>query len=97
MKRYSYEGILRTVGQVLDEAEARSFAIEDVENGLVVRARIADGGPDLTLNFELADLVALMDSRGIVESATGHERAYNEGTLADFLARHERQLVGVGA
>ena len=40
MKRYSYEGILRAVGQVLDEAEARSFAIEDVENGLVVRARM---------------------------------------------------------
>jgi hypothetical protein len=89
MKRYSYEGILRAVGQVLDEAEAQSFAIEDVENGLVVRARSADGGPDLTVNFELADLVALLESRDLVEGAARHERAYNEGTLADFLARHE--------
>jgi hypothetical protein len=96
MKRYSYEGILRAVGQVLDEAEARSFSIEDVENGLVVRARRADG-PDLTINFELADLVELLESRGLAEGTTRHERAYNEGTLADFLARHERELVPAGA
>ena len=94
MKRYSYEGILRAVGQVLDEAEAQSFSIEDVENGLVIRARSGDE-PELTLNFELADLVELLDSRSLVEGAARHERNYNEGTLADFLARHE--LVGVGA
>jgi hypothetical protein len=94
MKRYSYEGILRAVGQMLDEAEARSFSIEDVENGLVIRARSGDG-PELALNFDLADLVELLDRRDLVEGAARHERAYNEGTLADFLARHE--LVGVGA
>ncbi len=95
MKRYSYEGILRAVGQVLDEAEARSFAIEDVENGLVVRARGADGSPELTLNFDLADLVALLDERDLVEGGVRHERAYNEGTLHDFLARHELVPAGV--
>src|SRR5262249_6355361 len=37
MRKYSYESILRAVGQVLDEAEVRGFAIEDDEDGLMVR------------------------------------------------------------
>jgi hypothetical protein len=89
MKRYSYESILRAVGQVLDEADVRSFAIADDENGLVVRARAAENEPELTVNFELADLVALLDSRDIVAALPRHERAYNEGTLHEFLARSE--------
>ena len=92
MKRYSYESILRAVGQVLDEADVRSFAVADNENGLVVQTRAADGTPELTLTFELADLVDLLDRKALVEAHPRHERAYNEGTLHEFLTRHE--LVG---
>jgi len=89
MKTYSYEAILRAVGQVLDAADVRSFAIHDDADGLVVQTRQADGTAMQTLRFGLADLVELLDRKDIVEAAPRRERTYNEGTLSDFLARHE--------
>ena len=92
MKEYSYESILRAVGQVLDAAEATGFAIQDDEDGLVVRTRALDGQSGLTLKFDLAGLAELLDRKSLVEVPTRPERGYNEGTLLEFLAR--RQLVG---
>lgn len=92
MKTYTYESILRAVGQVLDDADARGFSIHDDEDGLVVGMCDAAGQPDMTLRLTLADLVELLDRKGIVDAQPHLERKYDEGTLADFIARHE--LVG---
>ena len=51
MRKYSYESILRAVGRVLDDAEARSFAIRDEENGLLVET--FDGVGKRRINIEL--------------------------------------------
>src|SRR5262249_5281646 len=92
MRKYSYESILRAVGQVLDEAEVRGFAIQDDEDGLLVQTRAVDGEPGLTVKFGLADLVELLDHRPLAEAQTHPERGYNEGTLLEFLER--RELLG---
>src|SRR5262249_28922500 len=94
MRKYSYESILRAVGQVLDEADVKGFAIHDDENGLVVRTRGADGEPSFTVTFGLADLVALLDQKALVEAPQQRERRYDEGTLSEFLGR--RELVAAG-
>lgn len=97
MKTYTYESILRAVGQVLDDADARGFSIHDDDDGLVVETRDITGRPEMTLRFGLSDLVELLDRKGIVDAQPRMERKYNEGTLADFLARHQltrRELVG---
>lgn len=97
MKTYTYESILRAVGQVLDDADARGFSIHDDDDGLVVETRDITGGPEMTLRFGLSDLVELLDRKGIVDAQPRMERKYDEGTLADFLARHEltrHELVG---
>lgn len=92
MKTYTYESILRAVGQVLDSADARGFSIHDDDDGLVVETRDSAGQPAMTLRLGLSDLVELLDRKDIVESQPRVDRKYDEGTLADFLAR--RQLVG---
>lgn len=92
MRKYSYEGILRSVGRVLDEAGAKGFAIRDNENGLLVQTFDEQGNPAYTFNFDLADLVELLDQN----EAPRFERRYtqDEGTLHQFLGR--RELVGAG-
>lgn len=93
MRKYSYESILSAVGQVLDEAEVRSFAIRDGENGLRVET-VGSSGEPLVLNFDLADLVELVDMKQ--DNAPHYERSYgrDERTLEHFLERHE--LIGAG-
>ena len=92
MRQYSYEGILRAVGRVLDEAEAKGFAIRDEENGLLVQTFDDHGEPKYSFNLGLADLADLVDQ----DMAPRYERSYahDEGTLRQFLGR--RELVGAG-
>ena len=96
MRKYSYESILRTVGRVLDEADAKSFAIQDTENGLRVETFDSDGKQEVVLDFGLADVVELVDMKSATDSYPSYDRSYahDEGTLHQFLERH--QLVGVG-
>lgn len=96
MRKYSYESILSAVGRVLDEADARSFAIRDEENGLLVQTFGANGKPDLKLDFDLADLVELVEQRSRSHDNAEYSRGYahDDETLRHFLARHE--LVGAG-
>jgi hypothetical protein len=99
MRKYSYESILSAVGRVLDEADARSFAIRDEENGLLVQTFGDNGSPDLRLDFDLADLIELVERKSYGIDASTYERGYahdnhHDDTLRHFLAR--RELVGAG-
>ena len=92
MRKYSYESILRAVGQVLDAAEAKGFTIYDDVDGLVVQTSTVEHESGLTLKFGLADLVELVDHQAPTEVPSRPERRYDEGTLLEFLER--RALVG---
>jgi hypothetical protein len=99
MRKYSYESILSAVGRVLDSAEARSFAIRDEENGLLVETFDGSGKPDLTLAFDVADLASLLaDSASTTETddSSHYDLTYapEESTLRRLLNR--RELVGAG-
>lgn len=96
MRKYSYESILSAVGRMLDDADARGFAIRDEENGLLVQAFGVDGKPDLKLDFDLSDLVELVERTARADEKPAFERGYahDDDTLRHFLARHE--LVGAG-
>jgi hypothetical protein len=96
MRKYSYESILRTVGQVLDEADAKSFAIQDTENGLRVEMLDRDGKQEVVLDLGLADVAELVEMKSEAGPYPSYERSYahDEGTLHQFLERH--QLVGAG-
>ncbi len=95
MRTYSYEGILRAVGRVLDEADAKSFAIRDTDNGLRIEAFGPDGKQELVLDFGIADVAELVDLKS-GDAYPSFERTYahDEGTLHHLLERHE--LVGAG-
>jgi hypothetical protein len=99
MRKYSYESILSAVGRVLDSAEARSFAIRDEENGLLVETFDSSGKPGLTLNFDVADLASLIDDNTPITETDDSSRydltyAPEESTLRRLLNR--RELVGAG-
>jgi hypothetical protein len=99
MRKYSYESILRAVGRVLDDAEARSFTIRDEENGLLVETFDGVGKPALTLNFDVADLAKLIDHQvppTAADDNSHYDLAYvhEESSLQKLLNRHE--LIGAG-
>ena len=97
MSKYSYESILSAVGRVLDEAGARSFAIREHDNGLLVEASATADAQPLAFTFDVADLVELVERQGARgDDAPRYERTYahDEGTLRHVLKR--RELVGAG-
>jgi hypothetical protein len=97
MRKYSYESILRTVGRVLDLAEAGSFTVRDTENGLAVEAFDANSSPKLAVTLSLPELAQLLDwADGAQDQQPNYARASasDEGTLRHLLARGNRELVG---
>jgi hypothetical protein len=93
MRHESYETILRAVGRVLDAAEASSFAVRETDTGLLVELTGETGTEQYDL--PLSDVSVLVDWQGVSESKPNYElaRSANEGTLAGFLQRHQRELV----
>lgn len=96
MQKCSYESILSAVGRVLDEANAQSFSIRDVADGLVVEAALDAEHSPIALKLDLKDLVELVDRPARADQTPDFTRSYgrDESTLNHFLAKHE--LVGAG-
>jgi hypothetical protein len=85
---YSYQGILGAVGQVLDEAGVKRFAIEDTGDGLWVEGFDAAGEQQVKLRYDVPALFALIEEERPAPQSTQSD----EGTLRNFLEMHE--LVG---
>lgn len=95
MQKYSYESILSAVGRVLDQAEARGFAVTEREDGLVLD--MTDGaGAAQSLHMDLPDLVRLVDWSTRADTTPHYARAAaaDEGTLSHLLERQQHELVG---
>jgi len=89
---FSYASILHAVGLVLDQVGVKSIAIHEEEDGLFVEGLNADGQLQVQIHYTIADLYDL------VSRAEGHEEgrvaAPAVGLLRQFLAEHQRELVG---
>jgi len=90
---YSYESILRAVGQVLDHTGVKSIAIQETETGIVIEGMNREGHTHVRLAYDLSDLVSLID-RTEGNETDEHDviSAEQSHTLADFLARHQTVL-----
>jgi hypothetical protein len=90
----TYARILGAVGQALDLAEARSFAVRESEAGLSLE--LVDGrGERHVYELSLADLVDLGNWTEANSALTAHVmdfKARDEGVLHRLLER--RELVG---
>jgi len=98
MRKYSYESILGSVGRVLDSADARSFAVCEDADGLLLETFDGEGARQYAVKLSLADLVELVEWSER-DSAREAEReqfatigARDEGALAHLLG--SRELVG---
>lgn len=98
MRKYSYESILGSVGRVLDSADARSFAVREDADGLLLETFDGEGAQQYAVKLSLADLVELVEWSER-DSAREAEReqfatigARDEGALAHLLG--SRELVG---
>ena len=60
MRNYSYESVLGAVGRALDYADARSFAVREQEDCLLLEATTDASEPPLTVTLRLADLVEIV-------------------------------------
>jgi hypothetical protein len=95
MRTSSYTSILGAVAEVLELADARSFAVRDGQHGLtldLVDGRGERHAVDLTV-AEVAELVAWSEARSAdAAESLSSANARDEGVLRAFLERHA--LVG---
>ncbi len=84
---YSYESILRAVGQVLEQDGVHHITLREMHDGLFVEGTHRDQTPYQHL-FTLGELCNLIDrAEGHVEDLFAPQEEAR--TLRDFLARHE--------
>ena len=90
---FTYEGILRAVGRVLDESGVKSFIIREDDDGLVIEGKNSAGEPQLALRYGVGDVYELLTRDEVMELPP---LAMNDGasTLQRFLATHRRELIG---
>lgn len=91
---YSYESILRAVGQVLDNSDVTAVALHETDTGVVVEGINTQNHTRVRLSYDLGDLITMIDAtEGHVESLFDSPLSTKEArTLRDFLARHETVL-----
>lgn len=88
----SYANILHAVGQVLDQIGAKSIAIHEEEDGLVVEGFNSDGQLLVQMHYDIASLYELLKAQE-GQPATANTPA-DDGVLHRFLAQYDRELVG---
>ena len=90
MRTGSYKGILGAVANVLELADARSFAVSEGDHGLTLE--FVDGhGARHTAELpvaDLAELIAWSESRAESANESATVDTHDEGTLHAFLERH---------
>lgn len=85
---YTYASILSAVGRVLDEAGVKRFAIQPLEDGLLVEGFDDKSATPRTWRYDIPALHALVAPEARPIARTSHD----EGTLRHFL--EQRELVG---
>ena len=109
MRKYSYESVLGAVGRALDYADARSFAVRDQEDSLLLEAQTDESERPLSVTLSLADLVEIVawseqgDALSTDTSASHHSVSALQALLTRSQQRAEatprdrsesRELVG---
>ncbi len=93
MRNYSYESVLGAVGRALDYADARSFAVREQADTLLLEAITGEAEQPLTVRLALADLVEIVawsaqgDTLPIDTSVSHH----TDGALLALLARAQQR------
>ncbi len=88
---YSYEGIMRAVGRVLDQTDVREISMHETDEGLVIEGVNREGNAHVRLTYGLGDLCDMIDRTegGNVAELFETTPATEAYTLREFLARHE--------
>ena len=90
---FSYASILHAIGQVLDQIDVKSIAIQEEEDGLFVEAFDSEGQLQVQARYDIASLYDLLKTSS--EEKIEEHIAADAGLLHRFLREHERELVGV--
>jgi hypothetical protein len=90
---FTYEGILRAVGRVLDESGVKGFSIREADDGLVIEGTNGAGEPQLHARYTVGDLYDLVTQNQEAEMSLARDEV-DSRTLHRFLAEHQRELIG---
>ena len=90
MRKYSYESVLGAVGRALDYADARSFAVREQEDGLLLEAISGASERPLSVTLSLADLVDISawSEQGVARPLGSAPTHYAPTALRALLDRH---------
>jgi hypothetical protein len=91
---FTYESILSAVGRVLDESGAKSFAIREDDDGLIIEGKNGAGEPQFQMHYRVADVYELVTRGAAPEMPSTGMDETEATTLHRFLAEHQRELIG---
>lgn len=90
---FTYEGILRAVGRVLDESGVKSIAIHEDDDGLIIEGTNGAGEAQLQLRYRVGDIYELLTRDKAPEVGAMAVNGKGE-QLQQFLLEHRRELIG---
>jgi hypothetical protein len=91
---FTYESILSAVGRVLDESGAKSIAITEDDDGLIIEGKNGTGEPQFQVHCRVADVYDLVTRGEALEKPSSAMDEAEAKTLHQFLAEHQRELIG---
>ncbi len=89
---FTYEGILRAVGRVLDESGVKSISIHEDDDGLIIEGKNGAGEPQLHARYRVEDIYELITREEAPEIETVSV-SEDGALLRRFLAEHRRELI----
>lgn len=92
---YTYETILRAIGKVLDQADVKSFNIQETDDGLLVQGLDQNGSPIIDATLSPADLHELLSSLSdTADMEPAMQQSDGTSKLRRLIAKFDMELVG---
>ena len=93
--KFSYVGILRAIGQVLDQVGVKSIAIHEEEDGLFVQGFNSEGQLQVQMRYDIASLYDLITRDEMLE-VEAQKSDIEARTLVDFIYDHLNEFIAAG-
>ncbi len=87
---FTYESVLRAIGQDIDRKEVVRFTIRETETGIAIDGFDRHTAAPVSIDYTLSDISQIVSENEIALSDTSIDQSTIEAhTLKEFLAKHQ--------
>ncbi len=87
---FTYESVLRAIGQDIDHKEVVRFTIRETDSGIAIDGFDRHTSAPVSIDYTLSDIAQLVSENEIEVSDSSIDQSTIEAhTLKEFLAKHQ--------